>query len=259
MAKKKKRPRQPPSGPASPPRGGANLERRDRKEEARRLREAERRRARRAASLRRTLTSAGIAIAAVAAISLFRSFQGPNDIPEAAVLAASEAGCTVPEQRPDLTPSQRHLTPGETITYPDPPATSGKHNGSQPPDVPKVSDTPVDETLAVHAMEHGAVFIHFLPAADGGLPQDVVDRLAEIATGSNATFLTPYPALTPETALTLTAWNYRQACPVSTTGTALTPADETALTPAAAATIVNGFVTGFECTGDAPENGLSPC
>ena len=96
------------------------------------------------------------------------------------------------------------------------------------------------------------MFIYYLPAADGGLPQEVVDRLAEIATGSNATFLAPYPALTPETALTLTAWNYRQACPVSTTG-------GTALTPEAAATIVNGFVTGFECTGEAPENGAVPC
>src|SRR5687768_5743934 len=93
MAKKKKRPRHPASERPRAPRGGANLERRDRKEEARRLREAERRRARRAASLRRTLTSAGIAVAAVAAISLFRTFQGPDDIPEAAVLAASEAGC----------------------------------------------------------------------------------------------------------------------------------------------------------------------
>jgi Protein of unknown function (DUF3105) len=252
MAKKKKRPRRPPSGPSSAPRGGANLERRDRKEEARRAREAERRRIRRASALRRTFTSAGIAVVAVAAITVFRSLQGPNDIPPAAVEAASRAGCTVPEHRPDLTPAQRHLAPGETITYPDPPATSGKHNGAQPPDEPKVSDAPFDETLAVHALEHGGVFIYYLPAADGGLPQEVVDRLAEIATGSNATFLAPYPALTPETALTLTAWNYRQACPVATTG-------GTALTPEAAATIVNGFVTGFECTGEAPENGASPC
>ncbi len=253
MAKKKKRPRRPPSGgPTSAPRGGANLERRDRKEEARRAREAERRRIRRASALRRTFTSAGIAVVAVAAITVFRSLQGPNDIPPAAIEAANRAGCTGAEHRPDLTPSQRHLAPGETITYPDPPATSGKHNGSQPPDEPKVSDAPFDETLAVHALEHGGVFIYYLPAADGGLPQEVVDRLAEIATGSNATFLAPYPALTPETALTLTAWNYRQACPVSTTG-------GTALTPEAAATIVNGFVTGFECTGEAPENGAVPC
>jgi uncharacterized protein DUF3105 len=100
----------------------------------------------------------------------------------------------------------------------------------------------------VHSLEHGAVFVYYLPEANGGLPQDVVDRLAQIAEESDATFLAPYPTLTPETALTLTAWNRRQSCP--------TGAD---LTPATAATIVNGFVTAFECTGNAPENGASPC
>jgi hypothetical protein len=252
MAKKKKRPRRPPSEVAAPPRGGANLERRDRKDEARRFREAERRRARRAASIRRTFVSAGIAVGAVGAIMLFRSFQGPGDIPPAAIQAASRAGCTEPEHRPDVTPSEPHLAAGETITYPDPPATSGKHNGSQPPDDPKVHSEPFDETLAIHALEHGAVFVYYLPEADGGLSQDVIDRLATIATGSNATFLAPYPSLTPETALTLTAWNYRQSCPAATTA-------GTALTPDAAATIVNGFVTSLECTGEGPENGASPC
>jgi hypothetical protein len=251
--KKKKRPRRPPTESPLAPRGGANLERRDRKDEARRLREAERRRARRSASLRRTFVSGGIAVGAVAALVLFRSFQGPDDIPQAAVQAASQAGCTEPEHRPDLTPAQSHLAPGETISYPDPPATSGKHNGSQPPDDPKVYDTPFEETLAVHALEHGAVFVYYRPPdTQGGIGQDVIDRLATIATGSNATFLAPYPDLTLETALTLTAWNYRQSCPVATTS-------GTALTPEVAATIVTGFVTGFECTGEAPENGASPC
>jgi hypothetical protein len=252
MAKKKKRPRRPPTESPTAARGGANLERRDRKEEARKFREAERRRARRSASLRRTFVSAGIAVAAVAALTLFRSLQGPDDIPQAAIQAASQAGCTEPEHRPDLTPSQRHLGPGETITYPDPPATSGTHNGSQPPDDPKVYDAPFEETLAVHALEHGGVFVYYLPEANGGISQAVVDRLATIATGSNATFLAPFPTLTPETALTLTAWNYRQSCPAASTS-------GTALTPEAAATIVNGFVTGFECTGEAQENGASPC
>lgn len=254
MAKKKKRPRQrPPSATPPAPRGGANLERRDRKDEARKLREAERRRARRAASLRRTFTSMGIAVAAVAAITLFQSLQGPNDIPDAAIRAAERADCTEVDHRADDTPTARHLGPGETITYPDPPATSGKHNGSQPPDDPKVYDTPFDETLAVHALEHGAVFVYYLPEANGGLTQDVIDRLAGIASRSNATFLAPYPDLSPATGLTLTAWNYRQSCPTTST------ADQTALTPQAAATIVNGFMTGFECTGDAPENGNVPC
>src|ERR1700752_478758 len=119
MAKKKRRPRQRPPAASRPPapegeapggaarsaaaRGGANVERRERKEEARNAREAERRRARRAASLRRTFTALGIAVAAVAAVTLYRSFQGPNDIPRQAIRAAEAAGCTTVEQ-PEVNP-----------------------------------------------------------------------------------------------------------------------------------------------------------
>jgi hypothetical protein len=266
MAKKKKRPRQRPptisqagreettrggAARGGAARGGANIERRERKEEARRLREAERRRARRAASIRRTFTSFGIAAAAVAAFTLFRSLQGPNDIPRSAILAAEAAGCTTAEQPAASAPSALHLSPGQSYDYKDRPATSGYHDPSPLPNTPKVYDTQPPETRAVHSLEHGAVFIYYLPGADGGLPQDVIDRLANIARGDTATFLAPYPTLTPETALTLTAWNRRQSCPASQSGEGLSASD--------AATIVNGFVTAFECTGNAPENGASPC
>ncbi|HUF59684.1 MAG TPA: DUF3105 domain-containing protein [Actinomycetota bacterium] len=263
MAKKKKRVR-PRPGPTAPTpadgdaarrpaarpgvaRGGANIERRERKDEARRLREAERRRARRAASLRRTVTSIGIAAAAVAAIILFRSFGGPNDIPQAAIRAAEEAGCTEVDQPASSAPSGQHLQPGQDPGYTDTPATSGFHDPAPLADEPKVYDSQPNETNAVHSLEHGAVFVYYLPAADGGLSQELIDRLAPIAEGSDATFLAPYPSLTAETALTLTAWNRRQSCPAGDT-----------LTPQAASTIVNGFVTGFECTGNAPESS-SPC
>ena len=279
MAKKKKRPRQrPPSASLASAReggapraggaparasgaaarsgaargGGANLERRERKDEARRSREAERRRARRAASVRRTFTSFGIAAAAVAAITIFRSFQGPNDIPRPAIRAAEAAGCTTVEQPAASAPSALHLSPGQSYDYKDRPATSGYHDPSPLPPTPKVYDTQPPETRAVHSLEHGAVFIYYLPG-EGGLPQDVIDRLAVIARGDKATFLAPYPDLKPETALTLTAWNRRQSCPAggSQGGAPLSVSD--------AATIVNGFVTAFECTGNAPENGSSPC
>jgi hypothetical protein len=264
MAKKKKRPRQrPPSasqgpgreraaredgaaGPAA--RGGANLERRERKEEARRAREAERRRARRAASLRRTFTAFGIAAAAVAAVTIFRSFQGPNEIPTPAIRAAQAAGCTTVEQPAANPQSALHLSPGQPYDYKDKPATSGYHDPSPLPPTPKVYDTQPLETRAVHSLEHGAVVVYYLPEADGGLPQDVVDRLADIARGDKATFLAPYPDLTPDTALTLTAWNRRQSCPA-----------DGGLAPGNAATIANGFVTAFECTWNAPENGSTPC
>jgi hypothetical protein len=249
MTKKNRKRRPRPTTAESPaPRGGANLERRDRKEEARRQREAEYRRARRASALRRTFTSMGIAVLAVGAIVLFRSFSGPNEIPQAAVRAAQGAGCTEVDQPAASAPSGQHLQSGQRYTYTDTPATSGLHDPSPLPDDPKVYDQQPPETRAVHSLEHGGVFVYYLPEANGGLPQDVVDRLGQIAEESNATFLAPYPTLTPDTALTLTAWNRRQSCP--------TGAD---LTPDAAATIVNGFVTAFECTGNAPENGASPC
>ena len=272
MAKKKKRPRQrPPSARQTPveeaasrgparaapsggaarggaARGGANLERRERKEEARRLREAERRRVRRAASLRRTVTSIGIAAAAVAAITLFRSFGGPNDIPEAAIRAAERAGCTEVDQPASSAPSGQHLTADQPYEYTDTPATSGFHDPSPLPEDPKVYDAQPPETRAVHSLEHGAVFVYYLPESEGGISQATIGRLSQIAEGSNATFLAPYPTLTAETALTLTAWNRRQSCPAGES-----------LTPQAAATIVDGFVTAFGCTGNAPESSNTPC
>lgn len=261
MSKKKRRPRnRPATAPQTPrgsasgstARGGANVERRERKEEARRAREAERRRARRAGALRRTFTSFGIAAAAIAAITLFRSFQGPNDLPASAIRTAETAGCTSVEQPATSAPAGLHLSSGAPYDYKDRPATSGYHDPA-PLTSPKVFDAQPPETRAVHSLEHGGVFVYYLPEADGGLPQAVVDRLAEIARGDTATFLAPYADLTPETGLTLTAWNRRQSCPV-------TPGQGGAgLTPATAATIVNGFVTAFECTGNAPENGAAPC
>ncbi|MGH2679198.1 MAG: DUF3105 domain-containing protein [Actinomycetota bacterium] len=249
MPKKKKRPRQrPPASTPPPPRGGANLERRDRKEEARRARETEQRRARRRSAFRRTFTSIGIAAAVVAAIAVFQSLQGPNDIPPEAIRAAERANCTAVDQPASSAPGNQHLQEGQLpYRYADPPATSGFHETTWISE-PKVFDTQPPETRAVHSLEHGAVFVYYLPEAEGGVAQAIVDRLAELAEGDRATFLAPHPALTPETALTLTAWNRRQACPTGG-----------ALTPASAATIVNGFVTAFECTSNAPEGGNPPC
>ena len=247
------RPARESAGRGAPARGGANIQRRERKEEARRLREAERRRARRASALRRTVTSIGIAVLAVGGVTLFQSLQGPNDIPEAAVRAAVQAGCTEVEQPVASAPSGQHLQSGQAYEYPDPPAASGFHDPSPLPTEPKVYETQPPETRVVHSLEHGAVFVYYLPEADGGFRQDIVDGLARVAEGGGATFLAPYAGLTPETALTLVAWNRRQSCPVAA------PEGGDALTAGSSATIVSGFATAFECTSNAPENGASPC
>src|SRR5918996_3319045 len=256
MAKKRKRrPPRPASEPAASsrpaadvaPRGGANVARRERKEEARKLREAERRRARRASALRGTVISIGIAAAAVAGITVLRSVSGPNAIPDAAVQAAATAGCTEVDQPSSSAPSGQHLQPNQPYRYEDPPATSGFHDQSLLPQEPKVYDTQPTETQAVHSMEHGAVVAYYLPEDPGGVPADLVERLAGIAAQDQATYVAPYPTLAPDGALTLTAWNQRQSCPAG--------AD---LTAERAAIIVNGFVEAFECTGNAPENGAAP-
>jgi hypothetical protein len=151
------------------------------------------------------------------------------------------------EQPASSAPGGQHLAPNQPYTYKDTPATSGFHDPS-PIVAPKVWDTQPPETHVVHSLEHGAVFVYYLPEASGGISQDLIDRLAKIARGDKATFVAPYPTLTPDRALTLTAWNRRQACPAGD-----------ALTPSTAATIVNGFVTAFECTSNAPEGGNAPC
>lgn len=255
MAKKRKKrgPRPAAAEPAQPAaaaaaRGGANVARRERKEEARRLREAELRRARRASALRRGGAALGIGAVALAGVLLFRSVTGPNEIPAAAQHAATVAGCTEVEQPSPTAPSGQHLTETQLpYSYQDTPATSGFHEQtwiSQP----KVFDEQPTESQVVHSLEHGAVFVYYLPEASGGVSQAIADRLAEIAGADQATFVAPYPTLTPDRALTLTAWNRRQSC----------PADEE-LTPERAETIVNGFVDAFECTSNAPEGSNDPC
>ncbi|HET9672355.1 MAG TPA: DUF3105 domain-containing protein [Actinomycetota bacterium] len=253
MAKKKKRrsPRPAPvaTGPATgtPSRGGANVVRRERKEEARRLREAELRRARRSSALRRTVVSIGIAAGAVAVITLFRSVAGPNEIPETARAAARAAGCTEVVQPAATAPGDQHLDPGAPYDYEDPPASSGFHDPTWLEE-PKVWDEQPPETRAVHSLEHGAVFAYYLPESSGGVSQSIVDRLAQLAQGDQATFVAPYPTLAADRALTLTAWNRRQSCPSGSD-----------LTPERAATIVTGFVEAFECTSNAPEGSSPPC
>ena len=248
MAKKKRRrPARPATATPPASRGGANVARRERKDEARRFREAERRRARRASSLRRTVTSIAVAVLAVGAVTFLFRVSGPNAVPRAARNAAEKAGCTEVEQPTASAPGGQHLQPNQPYTYSDTPATSGFHDQSWFTE-PKVFDTQPQETKVVHSLEHGAVFVYYLPEADGGIGSDIVDRLAALARGDQATFVAPYPTLTPDRALTITAWNRRQSCPSGE-----------ALTPDVAATIVNGFVTAFECTSNAPEGGNSPC
>ncbi len=239
MATKKKRSRPPAKRAAATPSagGGANPERRERKEEARRAREAERKRDARRAAFRRALIFGAAGLVLLLVLWLIQRAPGARPIPADAVAAASAAGCSGVSKQFDH-PSRAHLTAGEDPGYTEHPTTAGPHNPSPLPDQPKVLTSPVDETMAVHSLEHAAVIVYY--NVDNGLGQPVVDRLTQLVPTLQNTFLIPYPTLPAKEGLALAAWNQLQTCPPN-------------LTPTHAATIVTGFSTAFACTSNAPE------
>lgn len=240
MANKKRKPQRARTGPGPANPGGANLARRERKEEARAAREAERKRMARRRSTRRFMTLGAVAVAGFVAIYLIGRAASPSDLSDTAKAAATAAGCE-PLQRPVASaPGGDHLGEGETFTYSDVPATSGRHAPSPLPPTPRVYTEPVDETAAVHTLEHGSVIVYYRPPGDGGVPQEVVDELAGAVGDQKATYLIPYPALPEGDALAFTAWNQRMFCPAATT-------------PQQAVDLAVGFAQAFACTSNSPE------
>jgi len=140
-------------------------------------------------------------------------------------------------------PGGLHLSSGQPYSYTEHPATSGYHDPSPLPGQPRVYTAPVQETQAVHTLEHGSVIMYYRVAADGGVSQDVVNALAPVANGNHATYLIPYANLPEGTALAFTAWNKLLTCPK-------------AITPEQATTLAQGFVDSFACTNNAPEGKL---
>ena len=239
MTKKRKgqRPRSGP-GPANP--GGVNQARRERKEEARAAREAERKRRARRATTRRMLAIGTIAVVGFVAIYLVGRAASPGDLSETATQAATDAGCGALERPVASAPGGQHLAEGETFTYTDVPATYGEHAPSPLPLTPRVYTEPVEETQAVHTLEHGSVIVYYRPAGDGGVSPEVVDRLSTVVAGEPATYLVPYPGLPEGQGLAYTAWNQRMFCPATAT-------------PDQAAAIAEGFSQAFACTTNSPE------
>jgi hypothetical protein len=248
VATTKKRRRRPTGSTAGPTatatRGGANEARRERKEQARQAREAERKRAARQAAFRRAITITTIGAVAVGIFWWVNRAAAPRPIPQAAVRAAEAADCTGVETPLGSAPGGQHLQSGQSYTYDRAPATSGYHDPSPLPLDPKVYDSPINETNAVHNLEHAAVIVYYQDAGDTALPNDVVDRLTNVVDGSTNVLMAPYPDLPEGQALALTAWNKVQTCPA-------------AVTPDQAATITNGFIEAYACTRNAPEPNAS--
>jgi hypothetical protein len=251
--KKRKRPRNRPSAIRGSPtpvaadeaRATAKPERRSNKEKARAAREAERKREQRAASLRRTAIFAVLGVGLLGVVWWTQRAPAAQPIPPAAAKAAQAAGCSGVQTPSGDAPGGLHLQSGQDYTYDQHPATSGYHDPGALPTTPEVYTTPVKETQAVHFLEHAGIILYYRLDGDAALPQDVVDRLAQVAKGQPNTLLIPYPDLPGGTALAMTTWNKLQTCPPTVT------ADQ-------AGAIADGFARAFVCTSNAPEPKASP-
>jgi hypothetical protein len=250
MAKKKRKPRARSgsgSGTArsngSPPQTAAS--RQERKERARNAKEAERKRQARNAAFRRAGIFAVVGLVSFGVLWYLQRAPGAGAIPAAAVATASAAGCTPVTQPLADAPGGQHLQPGQTTSYDQHPATSGVHAPTPLPTTPDVYTNPVDETQAVHFLEHAGVILYYRADGSDALPEATVARLAQVAHERPNTLLIPYPDLPEGQSLALAAWNRLQTCPSS-------------VTPDQAAAIANAFVDAFVCTSNAPEPKASP-
>jgi hypothetical protein len=255
--RKKKRQRRPRStGPAStttepagedssestqgPSRGGANLARRERKEQARAAREAERKRAARKAAFRRAAVFSVVGLAAVGVVFWLQRAASPTDLSADAKAAATAAKCSG-VITPLETPSREHVPQGTPITYDQRPPTSGQHYQEVvAAQDPAILTEPLDEPASVHFLEHAGVIAYYRASGDAALPDDVVSAVGEVATAQPNMLMAPFPDLPDGSSLVLTAWNKELTCPGSVTATQ-------------ARTIADGFATAFVCTTNAPE------
>ncbi|WP_245900885.1 DUF3105 domain-containing protein [Deinococcus yavapaiensis] len=89
------------------------------------------------------------------------------------------------------------------ISYPETPPAGGPHNPTW--QNCGVYDRPIYDFLAVHALEHGAVWIAYRP----DLASEDVDRLRTLVDGRLKTLLAPYPGL--KSPVVITAWNNQLA------------------------------------------------
>jgi hypothetical protein len=198
----------------------------------------------RRAAFRRAITISAVGAVAVGVFFWFSRADAPRPIPDAAIRAAQDAGCTTVETPADSAPANQHLQAGQAHTYDQAPATSGPHDPSPLPLEPKVYDSPISETNAVHSLEHAAVIVYYRAEGDEALQPEAVDALKGLVNASTNVLMAPYPGLPASESLALTAWNKLQTCPPG-------------VTPAQAETVTSGFIEAYACTRNAPESNAS--
>lgn len=89
------------------------------------------------------------------------------------------------------------------ISYPMTPPAGGPHNPTWQDCTGKVYPEPVAEEMAVHSLEHGAVWVTYRP----GLAAGDVAKLAKKVQGTDYLMLSPYPDL--DKPISLQAWGYQ--------------------------------------------------
>jgi len=89
------------------------------------------------------------------------------------------------------------------IDYKQSPPVAGPHNFNWQRCQGDVYPAPIANEHAVHALEHGAVWITYRP----DLPKDQVEKLAGKVRGNDFTFMSPYPSL--DKPISLQAWGYQ--------------------------------------------------
>jgi hypothetical protein len=135
-----------------------------------------------------------------------------------------------------------HLQPGQNYRYTSEPATSGWHDPSPLPGDPHVYTQPVQETRAVHNLEHAYVLVYYRADGPDALPADVVQALGPLVNAQFKTIMAPFPDLPTGTSFALLAWNKLWTCPST-------------ITASQARTMTSGFIQAFRGTGNAPEPG----
>src|SRR5207247_698402 len=93
-------------------------------------------------AIKRAAWMGGLGAVTFIAFFLLTRVGGPKPIPQAALAAASDAGCGDVQTPAASAPGGIHLSPGQSHTYSEHPATSGPHDPSPLPGDPHVYDAP---------------------------------------------------------------------------------------------------------------------
>lgn len=111
----------------------------------------------------------------------------------------------IPGVAVEAVPAHDHDVPGtRPVVEPGQPPTSGSHGPAVVRCDGVTHPGPVDPAEAVHALEHGAVWVTYDPAL---LAPDVVQRLSARVTDGDDLFLSPFPGLAVP--LSVQAWGHR--------------------------------------------------